>query len=154
MSPLNSHLISAPVEDLHTSQGRMSFAHRAKKKKWPWRFASWNVRSMLDVEGSVEIASQESDTSHAQERKVDLVVRELNRYAIKIAALQKTKWLGSNTDNVGNSALLTAGRPVPAPGEPIQQGGVALVLTGPAITAWIAAGQQWKVDLCTFAGKK
>ena len=145
MSPLNSHNISAPVEDLHTSQGCTSCAHRAKKKGWSWRFASWNVHSMLDVEGSVETARQGRDTAHAQERKVDLVVRELDRYAIKIAALQETKWLGSNTYSVGNSVLLTAGHPVPAPGEPIQRGeGVALVLTGPAITAWRAAGQQWK----------
>ena len=47
---------------------------------------------MLDVEGSVETAGQGRDTAHAQERKVDLVVRELDRYAIKIAALQETKW--------------------------------------------------------------
>ena len=91
---------------------------------------------MLDVEGSVETAGQGRDTAHAQERKVDLVVCELDRYAIKIAALQETKLLGSNTYNVGNSVLLTAGRPVPAPGEPIKRGeGVPLVLTGPAITA-------------------
>ena len=62
-----------------------------------------------------------------------------------IAVLQEIKWLGSSTYNVAINVLLTVVHPVPAPGEPIQLGeGVALVLTGPAITAWRAAGQQWK----------
>ena len=45
----------------------------------------WNVRSMLDVEGSVETARQGRDTAQAQQRKVDLVVSELDRYDIKTA---------------------------------------------------------------------
>ena len=56
MPSLKPHLASAPAEDLHTSQVHMSHAHRAKKKGWTWRLASWNVRSMLDAEGSVERA--------------------------------------------------------------------------------------------------
>ena len=100
---------------------------------------------MLDAEGSVETARKGRNTAYAQERKVELFVQELGRYDIKIAALRETKWLGSNTYNGGYSVLLTAGCPVPAPGEPIQRReGVALVLTGPAITAWRAAGLQWK----------
>ena len=44
---------------------------------------------MLDVEVSVEIARQGRDTAHAQERKVYLVVWELDRYAIKIKPCRK-----------------------------------------------------------------
>ena len=161
MSPLNSHLVSAPAEDLHTSQVHMSCANRAKKKRWSWRLASLNLRSMLDVEGSVETARQGRDILHAEDRKVDLIVRELERYDIKIAALQETKCFGSNIYSVGNSVLLTAGCPAPAPREPIKRGeGVALILTGPAIPAWRAAGQQWKawssrlISACLQSGSK
>ena len=95
---------------------------------------------MLNAEGSVETPYLQNTGKY-----VDLFVRELERYAIKVAALQETKWFGSNVYDVGKSVLLTAGRPAPALGKPIQRGeGVALVLTGPAIPAWRTAGQQWK----------
>ena len=145
MSSLGPHLASIPAEDLHASQVHMSNAHRAKKRRLTWRLGSWNVRSMLDAEGPVETARQDRGPLLAEDRKVDLIVRELVRYNIKVAALQETKWLGSAVYDVGDSVLLTAGRPAPAPGEPTQRGeGVALVLTGPAIPAWRAAGQQWR----------
>ena len=54
-------------------------AHGAKKERLSWQFASWKVRSMLDAEGSVEIARQGRDTLHAQCRKVDIVVCEQKR---------------------------------------------------------------------------
>ena len=102
---------------------------------------------MLDIEGSVKTATcrQGRDTAHEQERKVDVVVREGDRYAIEIAALHYIKWLGSNTYNVGKSMLMTVGYPVPPPWEPIQRGeGVVLVFTSPPIIrAWRAAEQQW-----------
>ena len=99
----------------------------------------------IDIEGSVETARQGRVTLQAEDRRVDLIVRELDRYNIKVTALQETKWLGNAVYNVGESVVLTAGRPVPAVGEPIQRGeGVALVLTGPAIQAWRAAGQHWR----------
>ena len=119
MSSPRAHLASAPAEDLHTSQAKSVCAHRAKGK-FHWRFASWNVRSMLDTEGSIETARQGRDMLHAEDRKVDLVVRELGRYNIKVAALQETKWMGNAVYEVGDSVLLTAGRPVPVPEQPIQ----------------------------------
>lgn len=161
MSSLTAHLANAPAEDLHTSQVQMSCAHRAKKSRLSWRFGSWNVRSMLDTEGSVETARQGRVTLQAEDRRVDLIVRELDRYNIQVTALQETKWLGNAVYNVGESVVLTAGRPVPAVGEPIQRGeGVALVLTGPAIQAWRAAGQHWRawssrlISVCLQTGNK
>ena len=155
-----AHLASAPAEDLHTSQAKSVCAHRAKGK-FHWRFVSWNVRSMLDTEGSIETARQGRDTLHAEDRKVDLVVRELGRYNIKVAALQETKWMGNAVYEVGESVLLTAGRPVPVPEQPIQRGeGVAVVLSGPAISAWKAGGQRWKawsprlISTCLATGSR
>ena len=49
---------------------------------------SWNVRSLVDVEG---------DESVVDERKIYQVISELERYQVSvyIAALHETKWFGS-----------------------------------------------------------
>ena len=74
---------------------------------------------------------------------------------------QETKWFGEAKYRVGENVVLTAGRPVPAPGEPVQRGeGVAIVLSGPATKAWRLGGKQWKawssrlVTACVHMGKK
>ena len=46
---------------------------------------------MLDVEGSIEIARQCKNSVQAEDRRVDLIVQELDRYDIRVAALQETK---------------------------------------------------------------
>ena len=116
---------------------------------------------MLGTDGTVETARQGRDATSVEDRKIDLVVQELERYDIRVAALQETKWLGREMYHVGESVVLTAGRPVPAPEQPIQGGeGVAIVLRGPAISAWSAAGQRWKawssrlVSTCLLTGSR
>ena len=43
------------------------------------------------------------------------------------------------------SLVLASGRPVPAAGEPMKRReGVAIVISGPVVSAWRAAGEQWK----------
>ena len=62
-----------------------------------------------------------------------------------MAALQETKWFGEAVYKVGESIVLAAGRPTPPVGEPRQRGeGVAFTLSGPAVKAWKAGGEQWK----------
>ena len=60
MASLSSSQFHSPAEVLQTSQARKCHhAHRTKKKKiLVWKFGTWNVRSMVDVEGPIEIASQ------------------------------------------------------------------------------------------------
>ena len=65
------------------------------------RLGTWNVRSLVDTEGSVKTARQGRDVCHAEDRRVDLVVRELKRYDVKVAALQETLWFGSAVHCVG-----------------------------------------------------
>ena len=144
MPSLLSPLARSPAEELHTSRVRPSHAHRAKNKP-SWRLGTWNVRSLVNAEGSVETARQGRDVCSAEDRKIDLVVHVLKRYDVKVAALQETLWFGSAVYHVGESVVLAAGRPVQAVGKPRKRGeGVAIVLDGPAIIAWRAAGQQWK----------
>ena len=45
-----------------------------------------NVRTLLDVDGSIETATQERDVSVVDERKIDQVESELSRYQVVVTA--------------------------------------------------------------------
>lgn len=123
---------SSPAEALHTSQGEPSFRARragSNREFSAWYMGTWNVRTLLDVDGSIETAKRSGDVSVTDERKIDQVVSELDRYDIVVGALQETKWFGSEVYRVGGSVVLTAGRDVPGGNEVRQRGeGVAIVL--------------------------
>ena len=141
----------SPAEDLHPSQGGRSLsAHRANQVRGfaRWYLATWNVRTLLDVDGSIGTARQGSEAgevSVVDERKIDQVVGELDRYKVVVGALQETKWFGSNVYRVGESVVLTAGREIPTGRGVRQRGeGVAIVLSGPAVHAWKSGGSKWR----------
>ena len=97
MAPLNTCQASSPVEDLHTSQGSNVRAFRVKRLP-NWWLSTWNVRSMVDTDGPVEVASQ---CRRGESRKVDQIVHVLGQYNIKIAALQETKINGLALMSIG-----------------------------------------------------
>ena len=104
---------------------------------------TWNVRSMVDTEGLIEVASRWGQ--RGKDRKVDLIEMKLKRYDVKVAALQETKWFGRGVYQVGGSVVLTARRERPSKGDGIQRGeGVAIVLLGPAIVLLGPAIDAWK----------
>ena len=111
---------------------------------------------MVDTEGPVEIPSQRADSHRGEDRKVNLIVNELKRYDVKVAALQETKSFGSEVYQVSGSVVLTAGKKTPGEGENVVRGeGVALVLSD----AWKRGGSQWSacssraVSACLQVGK-
>ena len=63
--------------------------------------------------GTINTARSRSDNCHSEDRKIDLVIRELNRYNIVVAALQETLWFGKHVYQVGESVVITAGRETP-----------------------------------------
>ena len=145
MAPLNATCqATSPPEDLQPSEDDQLSAQRTKlKRSSVWYLASWNVRTLLDTTGSIETARQRCNLSDAEARKIDQVVDVLEDYRVTVAALQETKWFGSEVYKVGENLVLTAGRPVPR--EDRQRGeGVALILKGPAVQAWKAGGSRWK----------
>ena len=94
MASLTACQTCSPAEDLKSSQASSHHTHRARKRKHSsWHLGSWNVRSMVDTEGPVEIASSGED--RGEDRKVDLMVRVMRRYNVKVTALQETKRFGS-----------------------------------------------------------
>ena len=138
ISPISS-LGRPPAENLQSSQVTTA-------KRWSsWFLGSWNVRSLLDCDSAVETARQRSEAGQSDDRQIDQVMRELSRYRIHVAALQETKWYGEAVYRVGDAIVLAAGRPTPPVGESRQRGeGVAITLSGPAVKAWRAGGEQWK----------
>ena len=69
----------SPAEALHPSQGRSSNCAHRTCNTCVWFIASWNVRTLLDVEGSVETARQSCDVSVAWGSPVHEVVQEQRR---------------------------------------------------------------------------
>lgn len=117
--------------------------------------ATWNVRSLVDVEGSILTASRAhagsagsagsgNMSARREERKIDLVLRQLQRLHLETVGLQETLWFGNEAYTVGDSIVLTAGRPVPDEGSPCRRGeGVALVLRGLCRAAFTDGGCVW-----------
>ena len=70
MAPLSTCQASIPVEDLRTSQGLNVFAFRVKRLPY-WRLSTWNVRSMVDTDRPMEVASQ---SGQGESCKVDQIV--------------------------------------------------------------------------------
>ena len=111
------------------------------------QFATWNVRSLLNDFGPMETASARSSRQQTvtEDRRIDIVVDELSRLKIEVAGLQETRWFGREVYSVGDSIVLSSGRPVPQEGESLRRGeGVAIVLSGRALQAWRAGGSQWQ----------
>lgn len=83
MASLNYCQECSPAEALHASQGersiracRVSLAQRSSV----WVLATWNVRTLLDVDGPLETAWQRNDAHNVvDERKIDQVVDGLDR---------------------------------------------------------------------------
>ena len=148
MAPLTSCQECSPAEDLHPSQEeRSKGAHRASRarKSDVWFLASWNVRTLLDVDGPIETARQGNELDVVDKRKVDQVVAELERYNVDVAGIQEVKWFGCGVYRVAESVVIAAVRPVPSAGVVKQRGeGVAIVLSGPAVKAWNSGGSRWK----------
>ena len=95
MASLLSCQDCSPAEVLHPSQGELSFSALQAKQKYLfscWYFASWNVRSLLDVEGSVDTAKCTTESVTVDERRIDQVMKSYNIY---LAGLQETKWFGA-----------------------------------------------------------
>ena len=74
-----------------------------------------------------------------------MLVGEIERYGVSIAAIQETKWFGSDVWPVsGNFVFLHSGRPIPSDGEQaIRNEGVGILLNGEASAAWRRAGEVW-----------
>ena len=98
MASLALSLTCLPAENMQASRGRVSAQRPSTKsrKKIPfWYFSSCNITPLVDVDGHPETACVSAKTVIVEERKIDLVVRELDRCNDNFAAFQETWWFGS-----------------------------------------------------------
>ena len=124
-------------------------AHRITKDvSCRLKFASWNVRSLVNVSGPVQtdyVRRGAAASKDVDDGRINVVVSELKRLGIEVAGVQETHWFGQDVYSVGNSTVLARGRPLPADGEAFRRGdGVAIILRGRALEAWKAGGSQWR----------
>ena len=80
-------------------------------------------------------------------RKLDLLVDELERYGIAVAGIQEAKWFGSDVWPAAKGyMLLYSGRPTPdvLTGRISRGEGVGIVLNKKATAAWRAGGEEWR----------
>ena len=75
----------------------MSEIRRKKCKKL--NFVCWNMRTLVEDEGSLETARARQDErvrKGAVEKKAVLMVWEMKRYATFVAAISESQWFGKN----------------------------------------------------------
>ena len=78
------------------------------------------------------------------DRKLDLLVSELRRYGVSVAAIQETKWFGRDVWQADKHTFLHSGRRLPKDGEPaVRNEGVGILLDERATAAWKEAGEVW-----------
>ena len=106
-----THAGCPPTESLCGSQAKHKAFRVKSGARVDWYTGTWNVRSLLDNEGSIETARQGRESDGTEDRRIDLVLRKLGRFRIKVAALQETKWFGNAEYYIGRSIALNAGRP-------------------------------------------
>ena len=96
MPPICLSLMSSSAEILQGSQSVLHSAHRGVRRRRPyWHFGTWNIQSLLDSKGSVDTACQGFDCHQVSEdQRIDLVVRELNRYVQTSSCCTSAKWCG------------------------------------------------------------
>ena len=100
--------------------------------------ATWNVPSLVEDSCDERICRKRPrPSSTSVDRKFDFLVHELHRYGVAIAAVQDTKWFGTDVWTTKGYTLLHSGRGLPT-GEAVVHcnEGVGILLD-PALTqAW------------------
>ena len=119
-----------------------------KQRKLKLNIACWNVRSLVENEGSLETArvrQNERAMKGNVEKKIVLLIWELKRYNIFATAISETKWFNNNIYEIEDHVVLHSGRGLPAEGEQvIRQEGVGIILNPDAAKAWREGGEQWE----------
>ena len=77
--------------------GKKFAQSKARGKKL--QFATWNVRSLVNVDGPVETAFARGTRicGDTDDRRIDVVVGQLKRFKIEVTCLQETRWFGQAT---------------------------------------------------------
>eukprot|EP00117_Sycon_ciliatum_P031110 scpid28552/ scgid24396/ Craniofacial development protein 2; p97 bucentaur protein len=129
-------------------RSELSSQHAPAARRFVLSLGTWNVRTLVESDGDVNTASKfQKKSKHLlrEEKKIDLVCRQLGRFGVDIAGLQETLWFGTAQYSVGDSLVLASGRPTPTADDSGRRGeGVAIVLRGKCKDAFVSGGSEWK----------
>ena len=80
------------------------------------------------------------------DRKLDMLVRELKRYKVSVAGIQKSRWFGKDIwPSADEYTFLRSGRPLPESGcVATRNEGVGILLDETATAAWTQSGELFK----------
>ena len=122
---------------------RPSDAH-APNPRPTWRFATWNVRTMLQDSGPAE-ATRAVPTLDGLPRKAELVLDDLEKRSIDVGAVQETRWWDKGEYDITSLSgkrwtYLSSGCPEQGP----RIGGVGVFLSAQSAIAWKSSGGRWK----------
>ena len=117
-----------------------------KKKRDRVNLVCWNMRTLVEDEGSIKtgrVRQSEQRGKDSVERKVVLMVWELQRYATLAAAISETKCFGNDIYEIENYTILHSGRQLSKEGEPLARGeGVGIALSPERTKTWKNGGEQ------------
>ena len=105
---------------------------------------SWNVRSLVENTGDIRICRKQCFGGDllcdSVDRKLDLLVGELQHYKVSVAGIQETKWFGAYVwpATCGYTMLHSGTGAVDVVA---QREGVGIVLDKRTIAAWRSAGE-------------
>lgn len=136
-SPFGIHLTGQGETLASETGGRLRQTDSASLGRGPGRVEP--IPTLFTAKASTKIASWNVRTL-AQTGKATLLLKELERYGIEIAALAEIRWRNEGQQDLreGSWTLLhTAATPMGV-------GGVGLCFTGKAKSAWVAAGKDWR----------
>ena len=109
---------------------------------------TWNVRTLVESSGDLRVCRkrQMGAEPNVVDRKLDLLVKETERYGVSVAGIQETKWFGNDVWHAtGGYTFLHSGRPLPASGDAaVRNEGVGILLNERAAAAWRQAGEAWE----------
>ena len=88
MLSLLSPLACSPMENMHASLGEQRVSAF-------WWQVTWNVKSLVDTEGSVKTVIQGQDVRHKNIKELTCNWWYISWGRMKVAALQKNLWFGS-----------------------------------------------------------
>ena len=116
----------------------------------PVQVATWNVRPLVESAGGDpricrSRPRQVPEVSSVVNRKLDLMVKELRRYRVSVAAIQETKWYESDVwEGQGYTFLHYGYVLLVGEGPAVRNEGVGIALDERAAATWKEAGEVWK----------